>query len=133
MRNIERATAWIKQHTPTDSIVAVAYFCFNADTFYSWLEALAVPVPASVDDGRSYRIWWGHQSALRGQTGYACATPSDVDAMKTKLELAMPGEGTDPYTDKAFVRVASFGKDGSQVDVFRFALPPQAEVVEPQR
>ena len=120
LRNIGRATAWIKQNTQPQGPVAISYFCFNPDTFYTWLRALEVPVPPSVLDGREYLIWWGDRSALRGKTGYACATPSDVISMKTKLDLQYPGEGTDPYSDPGFERVATFGSGPDQVDLFHF-------------
>jgi hypothetical protein len=120
LQNVGRATAWIKQNTPPQGPVAMSYFCFNPGTFYTWLRALEVPVPPSVFDGREYLIWWGHRSALRGKTGYACATPSDVISMKTNLDLSSPGEGTDPYSDPRFERVATFGSGPDEVDLFHF-------------
>lgn len=122
LQNIGRATAWIKQNAQPQSPVAISYFCFNPDTFYTWLGTLEVPVPPSVFDGREYLIWWGHRSALRGKTGYACATPSDVISIKTKLDLQFPGEGTDPYADPGFERVATFGSGPDEVDLFHFDL-----------
>jgi hypothetical protein len=120
LHNIERATAWIKSNAEPNAPVAISYFCFNPDTFYTWLRSLEVPVPASVFDGRDYMIWWGHARALQGKTGYACATPSDVEAIKTRLDATEPGQGTDPYTDARFQRVVSFGAGASEVDLFRF-------------
>lgn len=118
--NIERASEWLKTNAEPGSTVAIAYFCFGPDVFYEWLAQLEVPRPAWLTDNRSHLIWWGHKSALAGRFGYACATPRDVEAMKTKLDLAEPGEGTDPYTDPRFGRAATFGAGPDQVDLFRF-------------
>ncbi len=62
----------------------------------------------------------GNRSQIQGKAGYALATPDDVIATKTKLDLESPGEGTDPYNDPDFQRVASFGSKNTEVDVFRF-------------
>ena len=34
MRNIARATDWIKNKAGVDDTIAVSYFCFNPDVFY---------------------------------------------------------------------------------------------------
>ncbi len=120
LHNIERATGWIKTHAEPKATVAISYFCFNPDTFYAWLAQLRVPLPPEAFDGREYLIWWGHASVLRGKTGYACATRSDVISMKTNLDFASPGEGTDPYTDLRFTPAVSFGSGADEVDLFRF-------------
>lgn len=122
LQNVGRATAWIKQNTQPQGPVAMGYFCFNPDAFYVSLRELEVPVPLSVSDGREYLNWWGNRSVLRGKTGYACATPSDIISMKTDLDLQSPGEGTDPYTDPGFERVATFGSGPDEVDLFHFDL-----------
>jgi hypothetical protein len=120
MRNIELATGWIKTHAEPKTTVAISYYCFNPDIFYAWLTKLQVPLPPETFDGREYLIWWGHSSVLRGKTGYACATKIDVPYIKTRLDLASPGEGTDPYTNLHFTPAASFGSGADEVDLFRF-------------
>jgi hypothetical protein len=102
-----------------DSTIAISYYCFNSDVFFSWMRFLDVPLTPSAD-GRRYLIWWGEHSALKGQRGYACATPRDVDVIKRKLDLRTPGEGSDPFRDAGFERVAVFGAEANEVDVFRF-------------
>jgi hypothetical protein len=120
MQSIQSATNWLHDNAEPKAFVAISYFCFNPDTFYSWLASLEVPVPAGVFDGREYLIWWGHARALQGRTGYACVTPSDLEAIKYRLNIAEPGQGTDPYADTRFRRVMSFGSGPSEVDLFRF-------------
>jgi hypothetical protein len=120
LQNIGRATAWIKQNTQPQGPVAISYFCLNPDAFYTWLRSLEVPVPLSVFDGREYLMWRGDRSTLRGRTGYACATPSDVVSIKTNLDVQSFGEGTDPYSDPRFERVATFGSGPDEVDLFHF-------------
>jgi hypothetical protein len=120
MRNIEQATGWIKTHAEPKATVAISYYCFNPDTFYAWAAQLQVPLPPEAFDGRDYVIWWGHARALRGKSGYACATRADVPSMKARLDLSEPGEGTDPYTDPRFTPVVSFGSGADEVDLFRF-------------
>jgi hypothetical protein len=118
--NVLRASMWIEQHTSPDAIVAISYFCFNPDVFYTWLRSLEVPVPATVAGGRTYLIWWGHASALKGKTGYACVTEGDRPSIKRRLDEVFPGEGTDPFTDPRFARVESFGTKPHEVFLFRF-------------
>jgi hypothetical protein len=128
LHNIERATGWIEKNTAPNATVAISYFCFNPDAFYLWLSGMDVRVPPSALDGRQYIIWWGNASALKGKAGYACATKSDVVAMKTQLDLARPGEGTDPYNDPRLQMVASFGSGSSEVDLFHFDYKQFARV-----
>jgi hypothetical protein len=122
MRNVAVASDWIKHNTKPDSIIAVAYFCFNPGVFYAWLRALQVPVPGYVFDGREYVIWWGNRSALAGKTGYALATRSDVKSLKNRTDEVSPGDGTDPFTDENFTFVKSFGDGSNAVSLFRFSF-----------
>jgi 4-amino-4-deoxy-L-arabinose transferase-like glycosyltransferase len=118
LSNIALATDWIHSHAEPDAAVAISYYCFNSDVFFTWLRFLEVPLPPSPDQ-RRYLIWWGERSALRGLKGYACATHRDADNNK-RLDLRTPGEGSDPFADAAFQRAAGFGANSSEVDVFRF-------------
>jgi hypothetical protein len=120
LANVLKATEWMRRHTEPNATIAISYFCFNPDVFYRWLVEYGVPVPKSVLAGREYLIWWGHARALGGKTGYVCATRHDVVSIKTNLDLAEPGQGTDPFTDKRFELVQSFGTGLGEVDVFRF-------------
>ena len=120
MKNIALATDWIKINTELDAPIAVSYYCFNSDVFLVWLRALDVSVPKYAFDGRRYMIWWGERSALKGLKGYACASPRDLDAIKFRLDLASPGEGTDPYTDKQFQSLKAFGIGENEVNIFAF-------------
>lgn len=121
-RNIEHATEWIESRAKPNDVVAISYFCFNKHVFFEWIRQLDVPIPASrMPDGKVL-IWWGHRRRIEGREGFACTTPGDVESIKYKLDLAEPGQGTDPYRDKGFRREATFGHGGAQVDVFRFDL-----------
>jgi hypothetical protein len=120
LHNVSAATDWIHKQAEPRATVAIAYYCFNPDVFYAWLRALQVPVPSYVSDGREYRIWWGDQPALKGAAGYACASPSDLPAMKTRQDQVSPGRGTDPFTDNRFRLIQTFGKQPNEIDVFRF-------------
>jgi dolichyl-phosphate-mannose-protein mannosyltransferase len=122
MQNIAAAGDWIKRNTETNSVVAVAYFCFGPNVFYTWLRALRVPVPDYLLDGREYVIWWGNRSALRGKAGYALATRDDVSSLKQRTDEVSPGDGTDPFTDKSFTLLKSFGGGSNAVNLFRFSL-----------
>jgi len=119
MQNIALATDWIHGHAEPDASVAISYYCFNSDVFFRWIQFLDVPLTPSTDS-RRYLIWWGEHSALKGQKGYVCATPQDVDVIKRKLDLRTPGEGSDPFRDAGFEHAAVFGANASEVDVFRF-------------
>jgi hypothetical protein len=120
MQRIATATDWIHKNTAPDAVVAVSYYCFNPDIFYTWLRSLEVPEPDFVFDGRRYLIWWGQRSALQGMKGYAVAMPQDLEAIKHRNDQISPGQGTDPYKDTGFERIQSFGLNPSEVDVFRF-------------
>jgi hypothetical protein len=122
MRNIATASDWIKRNTEPHSVIAVAYFCFNADVFYAWLRSLEVPVPRYVFDGREYLIWWGRRSVLVGKTGYAMATRADVSSLKQRMDEVWPGDGTDPFSDKNFILVKMFGEGSDAVSVFHFSF-----------
>lgn len=133
MRNIALATDWIHANAEPDSSVAISFFCFNSDVFYSWLRALDVAGPASTGDRRQYIIWWGDHAALKGRRGYVCATQPDVDNIKRKLDLQSPGQGTDPYHDAGFMRAKQFGAGANEVDVFRFDFGDGTRVRPPVR
>jgi hypothetical protein len=120
LKNVGLATEWIHENTEPSAIIAVSYYCFNPDTFFTWLRTLAVPVPKQVSDGRQYRIWWGEHSALLGQKGYACASSQDVISIKHVLDQRLPGEGSDPFADKGFQLVKTFGSVPDDINVFRF-------------
>jgi hypothetical protein len=129
LRSIVQATAWVKDNAERDATVLVAYHCFNPDIVYTWFRAMAVPVPETVKDGRTWVIWWGHQRSFKGRTGYALSTRSDVVSLKTRIDDVQPGQGTDPYTDPRFKLARSFGQIRTQVDVFRF--DDSAEAITP--
>jgi hypothetical protein len=118
--NVEHASDWLKHNTDIHAIIAVSYFCFNADVFYTWIRSLEVPVPSFVLDGRNYIIWWGYGSALRGKTGYACATREDIRSIKTRIDEVSPGEGTDPFSDVRFRPLHTFGTGSNEVTLFSF-------------
>ncbi len=100
MSSIALATDWIHGHAEPDASVAISYYCFNSDVFFTWIRFLDVPQPPSPDP-RRYLIWWGEHSTLKGLKGYACATPRDIDNIKRKLDLGTPG-GSDPFHDAGF-------------------------------
>lgn len=128
LQNVALASEWIHKNTEPSALVAISYFCFNPDVFYTWLRSLEVPTPAYVSDGRKYLIWWGDHSAIKGRAGYACAAPQDLIAIKHTLDLRNPGEGTDPFADRGFRRVASFGRGPDEMDVFHFDFADAAAV-----
>src|SRR5262249_58291125 len=90
--NIVAATDWIKRHTEPDATIAVRYYCFNADIAYAWMRSLEIPVPLSVFDSRTFEVWWGTASQLKGRTGYVCLTPLDL-ALTEDVKLRSPGDG----------------------------------------
>jgi len=120
MASIAQATDWIHRNTEPGAAVAVSFYCFNSDVFLEWMRIVQTAVPAWTADGRRYVIWWGKHSQIKDLRGYACATPADVDNIKRKTDLLTPGEGSDPFSDPGFKRVQAFGRDASEVDVFRF-------------
>lgn len=117
-----QASAWIDEEVPAGSEVYLGYFCFNDGAFFEWMRLSGLNVPGRFLHTQSYRIWWGHRSAVRGRRGYACLTEGDVPSMFNTLNLAAPGEGTNPFADPAFAKIASFGSGSSRVDVFSFDL-----------
>jgi Dolichyl-phosphate-mannose-protein mannosyltransferase len=124
MDHIAQATEWMHGHAESGDMLAISYYCFNSDTFFGWLDYIGVPVPPSAGR-RASLIWWGEHSALKGQRGYACLTPRDVDYIKRKLDLRSPGEGSDPFRDPGFTPAARFGGGANEVDVFRFDFVPR--------
>ena len=127
LRHISQATDWIKLHTPSDTTVAVSYFCFNPDIFYVWLQGMGVPWPVSEYDGRKYIIWWGKRDQLEGLAGYACGISGGPSGLADldKLAVADPNQVVDLYRDPAFQRVATFANEYNSVDLFHFDFRPR--------
>lgn len=121
LANIERATDWIHYNTPRDSTVAISNPCFNPDIFYVWLQGLQVPVPLSVFDGRRYVVWFQNRGTISGLAGYACtAGPIGTVANGDNRAFTDPNHTSDPNREPGFQRVAAFGNDVNEVDIFRF-------------
>jgi len=121
LANIEKASHWILSNTRPDSTVAISNPCFNPDIFYIWLQALDVPVPPSVFDRRHYVIWFGNRGTVSGLAGYACtAGPIGTPENWDNLALTDPNHISDPNREPGFQRVAAFGNDFNEVDIFRF-------------
>jgi hypothetical protein len=120
MANIQSASDWIKHNTEPDATVALVYFCFNSDAFYTWLHNMGVEEPHYVFDQRHYLLWSGRRVEIQRRKGYACLTRSDRYHMKTVVDLRLPGQGTDPYADPAFRLLKSFGAGPVEVDLFTF-------------
>ena len=120
LRHISEATAWIKAHTPSNSTVAVSYFCYNPYIFYVSLEQMGVPWPVSEYDGRNYMSWSGKRDQLDGLAGYACEAAGALTGLANNVSIKDPKEVVDVYHDAAFEHVASFGNDLNAIDLFRF-------------
>jgi hypothetical protein len=128
MRGIGMATDWMHQNTEPNAVVAVSYFAFNSDIFYTWLQSLGVPEPKYIWDGRRYLIWWGDRPPLKGLKGYAITMPQELQSyLKQWSSQTSPGQGTGSLHDGEFQRIKAFGKEPNEVDVYRFDLaePPQ--------
>jgi hypothetical protein len=120
LQRISEATDWIKHNTPSNTTVAVSYYCFNPDIFYVTLQAMGVPWPVSEFDGRSYFIWSDRRDQLAGLAGYACSPAGALTDPANNLAIADPKDMADVYHDPAFERVASFGNDLNAINVFHF-------------
>ena len=120
LRHISEATDWIKHNTPSNTAVAVDYYCFNPDIFYITLQRMGVPWPVSEFDGRNYFIWSDRRDQLEGLAGYACAAAGGVADLTGNMAIADRKKVVDVYHDAAFQRVASFGNDWNAIDLFRF-------------
>jgi hypothetical protein len=122
LQHISQATDWIKLNTPSNTAVAMSYFCFNPDIFYVWLQGMGVPWPVSEYDGRRYLIWGGKRDQLEGLAGYACGISGGPSGLADldKLAIADPSQMVDLYHDPAFQRVATFANQYNSVDLFRF-------------
>jgi hypothetical protein len=127
LHNIEGAREWIQGNTPKDSSFWIAFYCFGPEVFYSWFRDWGLKVPASLNDGREYLIWWGKQSELKGQSGFACLTPTDVTYMK-EFESRQPGEGIDPLHDSRFHVIHSFGTGPNEIYLTQFDLADAGDV-----
>lgn len=121
VHNIELSRRWIRGHTAENASFMVAFYCFGPEIYYASARKLDLDVPVVQDDKRSYEIWWGKQSALKGRSGYVCLTPSDVPYMED-WELQAKGEGINPLRDPRFQMLQSFGAGPYQVDILRFNL-----------
>jgi hypothetical protein len=128
MHDIGMATDWMHQNTEPNAVVAVSYFAFNSNIFYTWLQSLGVPEPNYIWDGRRYLIWWGDRPALKGLKGYAIAMPQEMQGyLKQWASQVSPGQEAGSLRDGEFQRIKAFGTEPNEVDVYRFDLaePPQ--------
>jgi len=124
LENVGKATDWIHANTPMNSTVAIGYWCFNPDVFYTRMEEMRVPLPNGPIDPRRHIVWWGHREQLSGIAGYLCTSQTARGGTLPYDQLAPtdPAHLVDPYAEPGFQRVASFGRDTQEVDVFRFDL-----------
>jgi hypothetical protein len=120
LQHISEATDWIKHNTPSNSNVAVGYFCFNPGIFYATLQETGVPWPMSEYDGRNYMVWWGKRDPLKGVAGYVCESAGALTGLADNLTIADRSQVVDVYHDPAFQHVASFGNGLNAIDLFRF-------------
>jgi len=119
--NVGKATGWLHDRTPLNSTLAFGYFCFNSDTFYEYLQAMGVSTEGAQMDPRHHLIWWGRRGPLTGLAGYLCTTAGiGTEQQHDNLDHQDPNHIVDPYKERDFERVASFGNDFDEVDVFRF-------------
>ncbi len=65
MSSIALATDWIHGHAEPDAAVAISYYCFNSDVFFTWIRFLDVPQPPSVDPRRYLATRWASIPALK--------------------------------------------------------------------
>jgi hypothetical protein len=120
LHNVVAAGEWMVQHSKPGESLANAQTCFDPGVFFSWLEALNVPVPESFDDQRRHFPWWVRLSALADRAGLVCVTAPDIAAVQRNVSPDLLSDVADPYHDPRFQPVASFGKDPHRFDVFRF-------------
>jgi hypothetical protein len=120
MRNISEATTWMRSHLENDATMANAYYCFNSDVAYNWIQSMAVPVPRSYLGSYRHLTWWEHPGDLSGRFGFACLKNWDVVAVRAGRPPAEAAQALDPYHDPAFQRAATFGSGDDEIDVFRF-------------
>jgi len=129
LQNISKATDWIEHQTPLGVTVAMSYFCYNPDVFYTWMKSMAVPVPGVAGlERRRFFVWEGDRQGLRGFAGYVCGTGGSAAAAvdRRRLNVKDPNGVLDLYSDPDFERVASFGSGPNEVDLFRFDYRPGA-------
>ena len=51
MHSIALATDWMHKNAEPDSTIAISYYCFNSDVFFSWMRFLDVPLTPSAQMG----------------------------------------------------------------------------------
>ncbi len=120
---VAQVTNWLEANTDSNAEIFLSYFSFNKAMFYTWIEQQGAKVPKKIRETRHYYPWWSNRSALQNHAGYLVATQADL-VSKNYWDSKQPGEGVDPFTEKAFTRVASFAGGGYQFGIFRFDSKP---------
>lgn len=119
---IDEMYRWLAIHVPLDSFLAVSYYSLNGDGFLKWIESTGVTVPKKMTLFPHTRIWWLQRSILDGRSGYVCISRADIQFFREDAELKQPGSTYDPFTDKIFEELATFGGGAYELKVFKFDL-----------
>ncbi len=113
------ASEWVERNTEQGAQVFVTYSCFNEGAAYAWIRLSGLSVPKELWT-REWHVWWGYRSDAAGMSGYVCASERDISLIHDIANRNKPGEGTNPYDEPTFRRLASFGEGEAKVDVFAF-------------
>ena len=122
---IEEMNRWLTLHVPFDSFLAVSYYALNGDGFTKWIESVGVTVPARMLLFPDTHIWWLQRGTLDGHAGYVCITRADIQIFRDDAERKSPGSTYNPFEDKRFEELATFGSSTYELKVFRFDLRDQ--------
>jgi Dolichyl-phosphate-mannose-protein mannosyltransferase len=117
---ISQMSYWLAEHVPADAYLLVSYFSLNDDGFFTWMENAGVPVPDFVKKRRNVRIWWLDRSSVDGHSGFVCVSRADIFFFRDDTERRTPSSTYNPFEDRRFKQVATFGGGFYELQVFKF-------------
>ena len=117
---ITEMSGWLTEHMPPNAYLLLSYYSLNDDGFLKWIESSGVRVPDQVKKHRDVQIWWLDRAAIDGHEGYVCVSGADIAFFHDDFERRSPGSTYNPFDDKRFQLVATFGGGFYQIQVFKF-------------
>jgi hypothetical protein len=117
---IAAMNSWLSKNVSPDTYLLVSYYALNDDGFREWIQTAGVTVPQFVKKHRNVHIWWLDRSSVDNRTGIVCMSRADVAFFHDDFERRKPGSTYNPFQNRNFVPLATFGGGFYELTVFRF-------------
>lgn len=117
---ITEMNTWLAANVSPKAFLAVSYFSLGESGFYKVMEGAGVRVPELVKRHREVLVWWLDRHSLDGREGYVCCSNADIHFFRQDFERKNPGSTYNPFEDKRFTPLATFGGGFYELKIFKF-------------